>query len=137
MGKRWTGFVIVVIAVTLGFVFWWRPAQAQAPAAEEAPPPNAPLASPDGKSSAIESLTWPVAGNNLVAMREQVKALIGQVSGAVLVKENAGLLIISLPTKELAALRQELNKTGSVNAAETESQPSAPTTLLRLIFIQP
>jgi len=132
--KSWSQLVVVVVPVMLGFMCW---SVTPMSAAEEESPPAAPSASPDGKPSAIESLTWPVAGTNLVAMREQVKALIGQMNGAKLVKENAGLLIVSLPTKELAALRQELNKTGSVSVAETEPQPSAPTTLLRLIFIQP
>lgn len=132
--KKWSGLGVVAVAVLLGFMLWRL---VQTPSAEEASPPEAPSAFPEGSSSVIESLSWRVSGSDPVAVREQTKALVEQVSGAVVVKEGKGQLIVSLPTKELTALRQELSKLGSVSAAETESQPSAPTTLLRLTFVQP
>lgn len=132
--KRGSGLGVVAVAVLLGFMFWRL---AQTTSAEEASSLEAPSAFPEGSSSVIESLSWRVSGSDPVAVREQAKMLVEQVSGAVIVKEGKGQLIVSLPTKELTALRQELSKIGSVSAAETESQPKAPTTLLRLTFVQP
>ncbi|MGH7963150.1 MAG: YIP1 family protein [Candidatus Binatia bacterium] len=128
------GWVIQVVIVVLLLSLLSPPPAA---VAEEPPATSAPSDFPEGSSSVIESLTWRVTGSDPAALRAQAKVLAGQVSGAVIVKEGEGLLIVSLPTKELAALRQELTKLGSVSAAEAESPPSAPTTLLRLTFVRP
>ena len=92
---------------------------------------------PEGSSSVIESLTWRVTASDPAALHEQAKTLVGQIAEAVLVKENDSVLVISLPTRQLSALRQELSKLGSVSAPEAEAAPSAPTTLLRLMVVQP
>lgn len=62
--------------------------------------------------------------------------MVGQIPEAVVVKENESLLVISLPTRKLSALRQELSKFGSVSTPEAEAALSAPTTLLRLVFVR-
>lgn len=90
---------------------------------------------PEGSSSIIESVTWRITASDLVALREQTKAAVGQIPEAVIVKETASLLSISIPTKQLPALRQALAKLGAVTPAGTD--PSTPTTLLRLMFVQP
>lgn len=92
---------------------------------------------PEGSSSVIESLTWRVTASDPAALHKQAKTLIGQIAEAVLVKESESLLVISLPTGKLSTLRQELSELGSVSAQEAEAAPSAPTTLLRLMFVRP
>ncbi len=92
---------------------------------------------PEGSSSVIESLTWRVTTSDPAARHAQAKMLVGQIAEAVLVKESESLLVISLPTGKLSTLRQELSKLGSVSAPEAEAAPSAPTTLLRLMFVRP
>jgi len=91
---------------------------------------------PEGSSSVIESLTWRVVGSDPTALRQQAKTVVGQIPEAVLVKESETLLVFSLPTQKLSALRQELNKLGTLSASEG-AVPDAPTTLLRLMFVQP
>jgi hypothetical protein len=108
-----------------------RLTQASAPGAEES------AAFPEGSSSVIESLTWRVAGRDPAILRMQAKALVEKKAGAVIVKDEEGLLVVSLPTQELVAFRQELAKLGSLGAPGADTEPSAPTTLLRLLFVQP
>ncbi len=100
---------------------------------EESPAPAS--AFPEGSSSVIESLTWRVAGSDPTTLHQQAKALVGQIAEAVLVKESETLLVFSLPTQKLPSLRQELSKLGSVSAPD-EATPTAPTTLLRLMFVR-
>ena len=97
---------------------------------------SAPAAFPEGSSSVIESLTWRVAGNDPAALREQIKDLLSQTAGAVLIKDTEGALTISVPTSELPTLSQELTKLGQLSGSETDTEPSAPTTLLRVLFVQ-
>src|SRR5215510_15385265 len=98
----------------------------EAPAAEDFP---------EGSSSVIESLTWRVTVSDPATLHEQAKALVGHIPEAVVVKENESLLVVSLPTQQLSALRQQLSKLGSVSTPDGEATPSAPTTLLRLMFV--
>lgn len=91
---------------------------------------------PEGSSSVIESLTWRVTAGDPAALHEQAKALVGQIPEAVVVKENESLLVVSLPTQKLSTLRQELSQLGSVSTPAGEATPSAPTTLLRLMFVR-
>ena len=84
----------------------------------------------------IESLTWRVTTSDPTALRERAKTFVGQISEAAIVKESESLLVVSLPTQKLPALRQELSKLGSVSTPEGETTPSAPTTLLRLMFVR-
>jgi len=103
--------------------------------ADEAPVAPAAEDFPEGSSSVIESLTWRVTVSDPATLREQAKALVGHIPEAVVVKENESLLVVSLPTQQLSALRQQLSKLGSVSTPDGEATPSAPTTLLRLMFV--
>jgi hypothetical protein len=96
---------------------------------------DSPSGLPEGSSSIIDSVTWRITTDDLVALREQTKAAVSQIPEAVIVKETASLLSISIPTKQLPTLRQALAKLGTVTPAEAD--PSTPTTLLRLMFVQP
>jgi hypothetical protein len=96
---------------------------------------DSPSGLPEGSSTIIESVTWRITAGDLVALREQTKAAVGQIPEAVIVKETTSLLSVSIPTKQLPALRQALAKLGTVTPAEAD--PSTPTTLLRLMFVQP
>lgn len=129
-------FTLVIVAVLCGVVSCplVHPKTVQA-AEPSVPTPSANL--PEGSDSVIESLAWRVAGNDPLALREQAKALVRQIPEAVIVKENENLLAISLPTQKLSSLRQELSKLGSITAPTAETEPSAPTTLLRLTFVRP
>ena len=126
----------VVVAVLFALIFCSL-ARSHTTWAEEPPIPTTSLDLPEGSSSVIESLTWRVVGSDLVSLREQTKAIVGQIAEAVIVKENESLLIISLPTQKLPAVHQELSKLGSISTPETEATPHAPTTLLRLRFVRP
>lgn len=90
---------------------------------------------PEGSSSVIESLTWQITSSEQATLHQQVKQLLASIAEAMIVKETERLLVVSLPTKELPALRQALQKLGTVSAPDVEG--SAPTTLLRLTFTQP
>jgi len=79
-------------------------------ATENLPPSVPPVASFTGTSSRVAPLRWRVVGSEPAALHEQVKALVGRMAGAVIVKEEEHLLLISLPTPELLPFHQELTK---------------------------
>jgi hypothetical protein len=125
-----------IAGVFLFAVFSYQPGYRHLAGAEEPSASSATEAFPEGSSSVIESLTWRVTAHDPVTLHEQVKVLVGQISEAVVVKESESLLVVSLPTQKLSALHQELSKLGSVSPPEEEAVPSAPTTLLRLMFVR-
>jgi anti-sigma factor RsiW len=97
----------------------------------------APLTSSPATPPAATVLVWHVAGEKPVSLHEQVKALVGRMAGALIVKEEKHLLLISLPTRELPALRRELTKIGEVSPLDTEAVLGDPaTTLLQVMFVQ-
>ncbi|MBI3800322.1 MAG: hypothetical protein HY268_25525 [Deltaproteobacteria bacterium] len=104
--------------------------------ADETPGSPAAQDFPEGSSSVIEPLTWRVSASDPTALYERAKTLVAQIPEAAIVKEGENLLVVSLPTPQLPALRQELSKLGSVSSPTGETTPSAPTTLLRLMFIR-
>ncbi len=96
---------------------------------------DAPL--PEGSASVIETRTWRLSAADPAGLRSQVKAAVVHMTGLVLVKEEDGLLVLSLPTVRLSELRERLSALGAApDAAETPA-PRAPTTLLRLRFHTP
>lgn len=97
---------------------------------------HGPSALPEGSASVIESLTWRLAGPDPAALRARVKALVGRTAGAVIVKDSADQLVTSLPTSELATLRQALTTLGELSGPEAAAS-DAPTTLLRVQFVRP
>ena len=98
------------------------------------------LSSPLGTHSSVRTLRWRVAGSDPTVLRQQVKALVGQNTGAVIVQEEERLLVIAVPTQELLALRQELGKLGEPSGPEappgTEVAPETWTTLLHVEFVR-
>lgn len=97
----------------------------------------APLASSPSTPSTATALVWHVAGDKPASLHEQVKALVGRMTGALIVKEEEHLLLISLPTRELPTLRRELTKLGEVSPLDTEAALGDPTTtLLQVMFVQ-
>src|SRR2546425_2434453 len=97
--------------------------------------PVASLAPPTDTPSVVEALAWRVGGSEPAALREQVKALAGRMAGVVIVKEEE-LLLLSLPTRGLSTLRQELTKLGEASISEADAAPNAPTTLLQVTFVR-
>jgi hypothetical protein len=61
---------------------------------------------------------------------------VGRTAGAVIVKDSADQLVTSLPTSELATLRQALTTLGELSGPEAAAS-DAPTTLLRVQFVRP
>jgi len=101
------------------------------------PPSVAPLTSSTSTLDMAAALVWRVEGNEPAALHEQVKVLVGRMAGVAIVKEEEHVLLISLPTQELAALRQKLIKMGEVRNLEADGAPGTPTTLLQVMFAQP
>ena len=65
------------------------------------------------------SVVWPYNSSNgspgkLATLRVQIKALVGQIAGAVLIQEAIHWLVISLPTEKLVAVRRELSEPGQI-----------------------
>lgn len=107
-----------------------------APAPEQLSSPIASPPSPLETHSLVRTLRWRVAGSDPTVLRQQVKALVGQSTGAVIVQEEERLLVVALPTQELLALRQELGKLGEPSTPETEVAPDTWTTLLHVEFVR-
>jgi anti-sigma factor RsiW len=82
------------------------------------------------------ALVWRVTGSEPAILRQQVKALVSQRAEAIVVQEEERLLVISLPTARLPALRQELNTLGTANLPEAEIVPNTPTTVVHIEFIR-
>ena len=96
-----------------------------------------PSAYPEGSSSIIETRSWRLSGADLIALRAQAKAAVAEIAGAVLVKDEDSLLVISLPTHQLSELRKKLTALEATCTPQEKTDPQAPTTLLRLTFQKP
>lgn len=88
----------------------------------------------------VRTLRWRVAGSDPMVLRQQVKALVAQRPGAVIVQEEERLLVIALETQDLLALQQELGKLGEPSSPETPPEtdvaPDTRTTLLHVEFVR-
>lgn len=111
----------------------WSAADTPVSWAEEA----SPSAYPEGSSSIIETRSWQLSGSDLTALHAQAKAAVAEIDEAVLVKEEDGLLVVSLPTQQLSELRERLTALGATYTTREKTDPQAPTTLLRLTFQKP
>ena len=89
---------------------------------------------PEGSSSIIETRSWQLSAADPLVLQSQVRTAVAQMAGVVLVKDEDGLLVVSLPTPLLSALREKLGALGVLHTAAESSTPQAPTTLLRLRF---
>jgi hypothetical protein len=103
--------------------------------APEQPLSPAPLPASSAKALNVGSaLVWRVTGSEPAILRQQVKALVSQRAEAVIVQEEERVLVISLSTARLPALRQELNTLGMTNLPEAEIVPNTSTTVVRIEF---
>ncbi len=100
-----------------------------------APPTRAqdgPSAIPEGSGSIIQPVSWQLTGENATDLTEQVRAVVRQFEGAVLVKDEQDILVLSLPSAKLTDLHQKLSVLGTLTSPEATDEHQAPTTLLRL-----
>ena len=89
---------------------------------------------PEGSSSIIETRSWQLSATDPLALHAQARTAVAQMAGVVVVKDEDGLLVVSLPTPLLSALREKLGALGVLHTAADSPAPQAPTTLLRLRF---
>lgn len=89
---------------------------------------------PEGSSSIIETRSWQLSAADPLALHAQARTAVAQMDGVVVVKDEDGLLVVSLPTPLLSALREKLSAFGVLHTAAESPAPQAPTTLLRLRF---
>lgn len=98
--------------------------------------PVAPLPPPTESLNVGPALVWRVAGSEPAILRQQVKALVSQRAEAVVVQEEERLLVISLPTAGLPALREELRTLATTGLPEAEIVPNTPTVVVHIKFIR-
>lgn len=89
---------------------------------------------PEGSSSIIETRSWQLSAADPLALHAQARTAVAQMDGVVVVKDEDGLLVLSLPTPLLSALREKLGALGVLHTAAESPAPQAPTTLLHLHF---
>ena len=93
---------------------------------------NGPSAIPEGSGSIIQPVSWQLTGENAADLTEQVRAVVQQFEGAILVKDEKDILVLSLPSEKLTDLHQELSALGTLTSPPATDEHRAPTTLLRL-----
>lgn len=93
---------------------------------------NGPSAIPEGSGSIIQPVSWQLTGKNAADLTEQVRAVVRQFEGAILVKDEKDILVLSLPSAKLTDLHQKLSALGTLTSPPATDAPQAPTTLLRL-----
>lgn len=87
---------------------------------------------PEGSGSIIQPVSWQLTGENADDLTEQVCAVVQQFEGAILVKDEKDILVLSLPSAKLADLYQKLSGLGTLTSPPATDEYQAPTTLLRL-----
>ncbi len=92
---------------------------------------------PEGSSSVIEALTWDLIGANPANLQSQARDAARDISGAVIVKDEAHLLVVSLPSQSLPDLHTALSRLGTVHASKEQNHGAAATTLLQVRFVGP
>ena len=93
---------------------------------------NSPSALPEGSGSIIQPVSWELTGENAADLTEQARAVVQQFEGAILVKDEKDILVLSLPSAKLTDLHQELSALGTLTSPPATDEHRAPTTLLRL-----
>ena len=93
---------------------------------------DGPSAIPEGSGSIIQPVSWQLTGENAADLTEQVRAVVRQFEGAILVKDEEDILVLSLPSAKLTGLHQKLSTLGTLTSPEATDEYQAPTTLLRL-----
>ena len=92
---------------------------------------------PEGSGSIIQPVSWQLTGENAADQTElagQVRTAIQQFEGAILVKDEKDILVLSLPSAKLTALHHKLSAIGTITGPEASEGYIAPTTLLRLML---
>lgn len=95
---------------------------------------DGPSAIPEGSGSIIQPVSWQLTGENATALVEQVRAVVQQFEGAILVKDEKDILVLSLPSAKLTDLHQKLSALGTLTSPPATDEHQAPTTLLRLML---
>ena len=95
---------------------------------------DGPSAIPEGSGSIIQPVSWQLTGENATALVEQVRAVVQQFEGAILVKDEKDILVLSLPSAQLPDLHQKLSALGTLTSPPATDEYQAPTTLLRLML---
>ena len=93
---------------------------------------NGSSAIPEGSGSIIQPVSWQLTGENAADLTEQVRTVVQQFEGAILVKDEKDILVLSLPSVKLTDLHQKLSALGTLTSPPATDAPQAPTTLLRL-----
>ncbi len=119
----WLALSLTIVGLTFGFSPHTR-AQDRAQ--------DGPSAVPEGSGSIIQPVSWQLTGENAAELTEQVRTAIQQFEGAILVKDEKELLVLSLPSAKLTELHQKLSAIGTITVPEPSGEYQAPTTLLRL-----
>ena len=92
---------------------------------------------PEGSGSIIQPVSWQLTGENAAdqtGLAGQVRTVIQQFEGAILVKDEKDILVLSLPSAKLTALHHKLSAIGTITGPEASEGYIAPTTLLRLML---
>ena len=93
---------------------------------------DGPSAIPEGSGSIIQPVSWQLTSENAADLTERVRAVVQQFEGAVLVKDEENMLVLSLPSAKLTDLHQKLSGLGALTSPGATDEYQAPTTLLRL-----
>ena len=93
---------------------------------------DGPSAIPEGSGSIIQPVSWQLTSENAADLTERVRAVVQQFEGAVLVKDEENMLVLSLPSAKLTDLHQKLSGLGTLTSPGATDEYQAPTTLLRL-----
>ena len=93
---------------------------------------DGPSAIPEGSGSIIQPVSWQLTGENAADLTEQARAVVQQFEGAILVKDEEDILVLSLPSAKLTDLYQKLSALGTLTRPPASDEHQAPTTLLRL-----
>lgn len=93
---------------------------------------DGPSAIPEGSGSIIQPVSWQLTGENAADLTEQVRTVVQQFEGAILVKDEKDILVLSLPSAKLIDLHQKLSTLGTLTSPPVTDEHQAPTTLLRL-----
>ena len=92
---------------------------------------------PEGSGSIIQPVSWQLTGENAAdqtELAELAELAIQQFEGAILVKDEKDILVLSLPSAKLTALHHKLSAIGTITGPEASEGYIAPTTLLRLML---
>ena len=124
MTRRQHEKYLLWFALSLTIVGWTFPPHTRAQ--------DDPSAIPEGSGSIIQPVSWQLTSENAADLTEQVRTVVQQFEGAILVKDEKDILVLSLPSAKLTDLHQKLSTLGTLTSPPATDEHRAPTTLLRL-----